>query len=561
MWQPGFECAQDIAKELQVSANAIYGCLEDVSMWLSVRRLDLVRCPGLGLGIRGSEIHVRQAMAEALWERSDYRLVPRMPGLKRGEKQVTSIRVMLDEVLRSAGRRYLTHAVESLAVHIFVGSYRVGHGHPIVLQRGLIDQLKLEEEWPTALEIAQRVEAILDVSLSEQERSYVAFRLRTTLPGGEEPAPTSAVGVSRDAFAVDAAYWITEEASEACDIDLGGVHSLIEDLSALLRTFLYRLKFGLHLTNSYLGDIKLNWSPAFQSTVRACRLVERIFGVKMSEEDIGCIALYVVAALEKVSAGARARRKALLVCPDRVSLMRVLEARIASEFPDIDIVGAVAAPDLNENCWELHPDFVVSPYPLDGAPVPTILVHPLLPREEAFKMRRFVDSLHPAMIMGISRDPNRQNRLSTFGRSLVGVVRIHAVDREDAIRQACSILASKNLITPRFVDAVLKNAGEFGCYTVAGPGLSLPHAGPLDGVDESFCLVVVLEKPLKFGRKAFDPVRRMVMWGATTEKQYKAYLHDTLCLIRNRSRLTDLLSAENLQDIQTALADRPSKLS
>ena len=79
---------------------------------------------------------------------------------------------------------------------------------------------------------------------------------------------------------------------------------------------------------------------------------------------------------------------------------------------------------------------------------------------------------------------------------------------------------------PRFMDAMIRVATEFGPYIVIAPGIALPHARPEDGVIDSTVAVVRLATPVNFGNEDNDPVWLVVALAAKDKEGHIQGLSD-----------------------------------
>jgi mannitol/fructose-specific phosphotransferase system IIA component (Ntr-type) len=64
---------------------------------------------------------------------------------------------------------------------------------------------------------------------------------------------------------------------------------------------------------------------------------------------------------------------------------------------------------------------------------------------------------------------------------------------------------------------------------------------------------MTLQEPVMFGSRSFDPVRVVILWGATDERWYAAFIDDILSLLRDTLRLKRLVSATSPDDVRSAL--------
>lgn len=87
---------------------------------------------------------------------------------------------------------------------------------------------------------------------------------------------------------------------------------------------------------------------------------------------------------------------------------------------------------------------------------------------------------------------------------------VSVTDWEDAIRAVGRLLVADKAVEPRFVDAMIRVAKEFGPYIVLAPGFAMPHARPEDGCIRSSMALITLAKPVEFGNPQNDPVNVVV---------------------------------------------------
>ncbi|NMC79112.1 MAG: PTS sugar transporter subunit IIA [Chloroflexi bacterium] len=106
-------------------------------------------------------------------------------------------------------------------------------------------------------------------------------------------------------------------------------------------------------------------------------------------------------------------------------------------------------------------------------------------------------------------------------------------DWEEAIRSAGKLLVADGAVEPRFVDAMIHVAKEFGPYIVVAPGIALPHARPEDGVIRASMAVVQLATPVNFGNKDNDPVFLLVALAAIDNQQHIEGLAELAAVLGN----------------------------
>lgn len=122
-------------------------------------------------------------------------------------------------------------------------------------------------------------------------------------------------------------------------------------------------------------------------------------------------------------------------------------------------------------------------------------------------------------------------------------------DWEEAIRSAGKLLVADGAVEPRFVDAMIRVAKEFGPYIVVAPGIALPHARPEDGVIRASMAVVQLATPVNFGNKDNDPVFLLVALAAIDNQHHIEGLAELAAVLGNPENVEALKRCKTEQQL------------
>ena len=120
---------------------------------------------------------------------------------------------------------------------------------------------------------------------------------------------------------------------------------------------------------------------------------------------------------------------------------------------------------------------------------------------------------------------------------------VTARDWEDAIRAVGSLLVADDAVEPRFVDAMIRVAHEFGPYIVVAPGIALPHARPEDGVKRASIGMISLAQPVEFGNEENDPVTLVIALAAVDNKQHVQGLAELAAVLGDAENVERLRAA------------------
>jgi mannitol operon transcriptional antiterminator len=502
-----------LAREFGVTEATISNDLDKVEEVLSGYGLKLVRKPGLGVFIKGPEKNIRHLITELFYEYFDEaRLVRLIKDNLQGpvksedwmeriknrffgfiEKNwLENIEGILKKTMEENGINLADSAYAGLLVHIALALERLKNGEVISMDGALLSTLKGTKEFELAARLAGKLESAFGVKIPEEELGYITMHLLgAKLRAGYDD--------SRELFAMDhreameASLEILKEAGRELKRDLAEDVRAIEDLALHLKPALIRMKMGMEIRNPILSQIKDAYPGLMSVAKKAARVLEKRFGVRVPEEEIGYIAMHIGAALERE----RERAGVVLVCPSGIGSARMLASRIRKELPDLEIIDVVSLLDL-ERTLERHPETeaVISTVPLEEDRLPVIVVSPLLSSEDVENIRAFIRK----RTFSDKKSCERQKAGGNMVFELLEYFLVETVSAEsfeellDAIEE--KIRAKPGIISASEVKKDIHERELKSGTAVPGTGISVLHART-DGVEKPFLGLFRLERPLK----------------------------------------------------------------
>jgi len=122
-------------------------------------------------------------------------------------------------------------------------------------------------------------------------------------------------------------------------------------------------------------------------------------------------------------------------------------------------------------------------------------------------------------------------------------------DWQEAIHVAGKLMADDAAVEPRYADAMIRVAKEFGPYIVVAPGIALPHARPEDGVVKASIAVVRLDTPVNFGNKDNDPVYLLVALAAIDHNQHIDGLRELAGVLGDEENIKLIKAAKTKEEL------------
>lgn len=469
---------------LFVSPQSVSGDLRAVKDVVERFGLALEARPRYGVRITGPEMPRRLCLASIVskalvtggpmsWDNNQGAVV---------EKVATCIHEVLTATDFSIGYA----AFQNLTVHICVAIARLRDDAVIPLDEQHLQALLQTEEFPIAQAIADRVGEAFDVRMPETEVAYIAIHL-----AGKKTL-TQLVGASpgvADTNAISDEVWGTVGAMldrvwDSFHIDFLNDIELRMNLARHLVPLAARLTYGLRLENPLLADIKARYPFAYSIAVEASTVLSKRYEAKVSEDEIGYLALAFALALERQRTGA-SKKNVLMVCASGVGTARMLEHRFYSAFEGY--IDNISTCDVHE---VKNQDFSTIDYVFTTVPIGVRLPVPVC------EIGYFFDEGDTGNIHRLLRARTSVAGLSArFDRELF-FAHLSARTKREVIEFLAARMEERMPLDEGFVASVL--AREEAAATSFGNLVAMPH--PLNAASDTTCVCVgLLDEPVLWG--------------------------------------------------------------
>lgn len=287
---------------LGVSESTAASDLEALGPWLRKNNLSILKKPGFGVVLNGTEQNYREAMRRFISETAPVDKLKEITdphaalakavmnvtdnGIYRllNSRTIQRIDALLGQMNEPKLRQFTDSAYIGLIIHIAISVERMQQGNVPSDEQSL----PLEEDGEDlrlAQRILQAIEEEFHLHMPELELSYLLLHIKganmhyTNVL--DETVPTDLNGKKLinlidamiDAFDSHQAYMLR------CD------EEFIRGLFVHLQPAIVRLTNHLNIINPLLDDIKEEYADTFQKSSRAARVLEKSIGAAVSEEE------------------------------------------------------------------------------------------------------------------------------------------------------------------------------------------------------------------------------------------------------------------------------------
>ncbi len=369
--------------------------MDALEPWLAESHLKIVRRPGFGVILEGSERDYREAMR---------RLINEMivdGGTLSGRIEQISSAIMedsgediysllnkntvekVDRVLREMKEERLEQLTEEafagLVVHISISIERISQGGLIQSDETAYKDLECWEGYDLARKILRTMERAFSIEIPDAEIVYVLLHLR----GAKIAYSGSAQEDEELGIAGEKLYQIMDEMIERFDpsiaYDLRNDEEFLHGLIVHLRPAIFRLQNHMAIYNPILEDIKKEYAEVYRRCESAATVLERELNLQVSPEEIAFLAMHFGAAKERIVERRSVRRKVNVgvVCASGFGVARLMMTKLRDQIGSGAVLKAYGKEEVTPYVVA-NTDFFVSTMDLSGLQVDFVQVSPLI---------------------------------------------------------------------------------------------------------------------------------------------------------------------------------------
>ena len=453
--------------DLHISEGTLSSDLDDIARWLKEYNIELIRRPGLGFFLQGKERDYRQVIANLLYDTvDDNQIMQMLRGEPRDEAEKISVQnrvfgmidreiaTKVEEILLSTAKRlqirYADSAFIGLIVHISLAVTRIRGGEKIEMEPEKLRKLMMRPEFSIAEEISDQIKEAFDITIPKDEIGFITMHLSSSRlwPTDERMRCIENIDMRR----------LVRQMIDCVEAELHvrlNSDRLLEDLCNHMAPALSRLAMGIPIENAQIDSIRAEYPDIMRATAKACEIISREMHLdKIPDAEVAYLAMHFGAAMERTMQESKTV-SVVVVCPTGVGTARILEAGLKKEFPDINVVGAISAFQIDtEQLRQDGIDLIISTVRLD-TDYPWLCVSPILQPQDKRELesRLAMHRAKPRMIASPRRRAMTDEdivRITEMGQELMNLTEnfrfdtLHTVRSQDELIAAAGRLFAEN---------------------------------------------------------------------------------------------------------------------
>lgn len=474
----------ELSRILFVSKGVLSADIKSVEEEIRAFQLTIKKRPYYGIKVEGSEVNRRVCLANQVLKK-----LGECGILEENNFQLERISLVVDEITDAENYHINPSAYQNLIIHIAIAISRIKNDCYVPVTEENLSSIRTNTGYPIAEKIASAIEKQFQVVLPEVEIAYIAIHLagKQLLAGVEGD---DSLVISDEVWAI--VQQMTEVIWSAYRFDFRNDLELQMNLARHVVPLSVRLKYHMSVNNPLLKDIKVRFSLAYSMAIDACSILNNAYKTRVSEDEIGYIALAFALALERHKTEIP-KKNILVVCASGMGSARLLEWRCWEEFgPYINTIQFCDVARINRMDFT-DIDYVFSTVPINRSlPVPVRQVSNFLDTNDITAMRNV---FHNERFFPVE--------LSSFFSEELFFPHLRCTTKEEVIDYLCEKVSSKLHLPKTFKDSVYER--EHAAQTSFGNNVAMPH--PMIAMSPKSTIVVgILDAPVLWNTNSVQAV-------------------------------------------------------
>lgn len=375
----------------------------------------------------------------------------------------------------------------------------------------------------------------LGIHIPLDEISYLSYLLLNGV---------SVMSVKSDEYNYAEIQWIVCRLIDAINQDLKLALShdstAYKNLIFHLKPAIYRIQNHIELVNPLLSEIKTKYSTVFHAVNNSINILEEIIGMKVSEDEIGYIAIHFIPIMETKNYQGNHYPNIVIVCDSGIGTSYLLTTKLSSLY-EVNIIKTIALYELKDTLTHYNIDAIVSTIDLDlfSEEIECVKVSPFITKEDARKLDKLFNRQRGWLQLDESKFLKVLNKYGSFyqedklikelsdefnikfknrkgkegelmlkdvvSRNMIELD-YRAMDWEQAVREAGRLLKENGCVGDEYIESMVSTVKTIGTYIVISKGIALPHSRSGKDAYKVGISILRLKEPVVFGHPENDPV-------------------------------------------------------
>lgn len=367
---------------------------------------------------------------------------------------------------------------------------------------------------------------------------------------------------------------------------------LQEGLYKHIGSLLSRVRNDVQFANPLKENIKLNYGMIYKAVESFSIEFTKLLGKELSEDEIAFLTIHFSTSLSELNQELVYFYRAVVICNHGVATGKLLSESLKELF-NIEVIAVLSSREI-ELIEKLDVDLVFSTVSIEIKTKPYLIVEPILKENSQEAISLFLKKNTQYRRLSSERKDStamfsdilnlfeketleitetiyqelehvfRRNQLIINKKELQPMIQdvlkdenilinVEAKDWQELITVVSQPLLKEEVITDKYIQAMIQAVEEYGPYIVIGENLALAHARPEDGVNRLGLSVATVRNSVEFGHEDNDPVKIIFCLSAVDSFSHLNIMRDLIDLINDQEKTQLLLQAETIEAFKQVL--------
>ncbi len=512
-----------LADSMYLSVPTMLKILNDCKDWLKLFdiKLNLIRNKGFELIYNESQyrIAVKHFILRFLHKESlDIIINHFMPNV-----DLDSVRRCIMSTETEWGFEFAEESFSEILIFLSLSIYRQGltGDNEIFIHENEVRMLQTYNEFSFAETIMKKTAKCFDIEIKQNEIAFLSIPILCSKM--IDPSFSTTTGEIIREYDNKLKLFVSKiisVVSSVLNVDLTNDETLYNGLLIHMKPAIFRLRYEKSQSNGLKGYIKSEFKQAFRVSWLISVLFEEHFDLKVTEDELSYITLYIQSALERN----KKPIMAVLVTKTSMGVNQMLCDKLKRTFPVIFDIRVVSIHDYRFENYR-KADMIITTKELEHKDNKVVEIDELLSENSIHKISHKIRSLNSktSLIKG-QFDPLCH---SLFEPDLI-FLKCDIDNKKDLLKFLCDKLVRKGYVTKKYYQTVIDR--EVITPTSIGNMVAIPH-GDHSQINEAKIVIAILNKPILWDVDMIDVVFLLVVKMSTeyeikrTQLFYKQYIH------------------------------------
>lgn len=512
---------KQLASQLYLSVPTTLKVINDCRSWLKLFNIELNVVRNKGLELAYNEVSYRLALKHFILKFDTETNVEEsilffMPGL-----DLDAIRRGIMETEKEWSFEFAEESFNEVLVYASLAIYQnqQENGRKLKFSDEELEMLQKYNEYSFAEAIFKKLGAHFNMTLPTEEKAFLSIQILCfKLIDSGYSADSGEVLREYDNKLQEFVRKIISVVSNVLNVDLTHDDALYHGLLIHMRPTLFRLRYERGHTNGLTSYIKTEYKKTFRVAWLISVLFEEYFDLKVSEDELGYIVLYIQSALERNENPVRT----MLVSASGMGINQMLCDKICRSSSLIHSVKVVSVHDFKiEKVTDV--DLILTTRELQLNDPRIVEIDDFLSDASIQKINHWIRN---TILNKVSEAQFDADCHQLFEPDLI-FTHLKIDDKPALLKYLCDHLVRKGYVTRKYVKTVLDR--EAFTPTSIGNGVAIPH-GDQNEINEARVVIATLEKPILWDSEMVDVIFLLVVKmtndfeSRRTQAFYKQYI-------------------------------------